>query len=166
MTGLDTLRPSLGSRHRKKIVGRGEGSGHGGSSTRGRKGQCARSGGGKMTGFEGGQMPLVRRIPKRGFTNIFRTEFNVVNLQEISGNFQDGESITADLLRQKGLVKRRGPIKILGSGDLAKKISIQADAFSGSAIAKIEAAGGKTEIVKRQLEKPSRGYGEKTQAKH
>lgn len=105
MIGLNNLRSQHGSRHRKKIVGRGEGSGHGGSATRGMKGQGSRSGDGKMSGFEGGQMPLARRIPKRGFTNRYRKEFDIVNLESLEKAFDTGAEITAEKLAQAGLVK-------------------------------------------------------------
>ena len=145
MTGLHTLRAAPGSRHRKKLLGRGVGTGHGRTSTRGSKGQKSRSGDGKMIGFEGGQMPLLRRIPKRGFTNKFRVPYNVVSLKELNARFEAGDSVTIKVLRDRGIVKRNGPIKILGSGQLEKKLSVQVDALSKSARTKIEAAGGSVE---------------------
>jgi len=148
MISLNNLKPQRGSHHRRKIVGRGEGSGHGGSATRGGKGQTARSGDGKMTGFEGGQMPLIRRIPKRGFSNKrFRKEYAVVNLDSLEKHFDAGVEISLKELKEKGLVKRTLPVKILGSGQLKKAFTVKANAFSQSALDKIKAAGGKTEVV-------------------
>src|SRR4051812_22110421 len=114
MIGLNNLKPAAGSRKRKKIIGRGEGSGHGGSATRGGKGQTARSGDGKMSTFEGGQIPLARRMPKRGFNNKFRVEFSVVNLSVLNELFDVNAEVTVEVLRDSGIVKRNGPIKILG----------------------------------------------------
>ncbi|MFC1500965.1 50S ribosomal protein L15 [Elusimicrobiota bacterium] len=148
MTGLNNLKPQAGSRHRRKIVGRGEGSGHGGSATRGMKGQKSRSGDTKMTGFEGGQMPLIRRIPKRGFTNKFRKEFEIVNIGKLSENFKTGAEIDLKVLKEKGLIKKDGLLKVLGDGEIKKSLNVKANAFSKSAIEKIEAAGGKVEILK------------------
>ncbi|HRY29518.1 MAG TPA: 50S ribosomal protein L15 [Elusimicrobiota bacterium] len=148
---LNTLRPAPGSRHRRKIVGRGEGSGHGGKgSTRGFKGQTARSGDKAIhPGFEGGQNPLIRRIPKRGFNNkTFRRAFCVVNVGDLEAVFEAGTAVAPDLLRSAGLANDKGPVKILGDGDLTKKFSVSAHAFSGSAKKKIEQAGGSTEILK------------------
>ncbi|MBN1824166.1 MAG: 50S ribosomal protein L15 [Endomicrobiales bacterium] len=145
MTGLNNLKPAPGSRHRKKIVGRGYGSGHGKTSTRGGKGQTARSGDGKMTGFEGGQMPLVRRIPKRGFVNRFRVEHLIVNVGLLSERFESGAEVTKQKLVEAGIIKGHGPLKILGDGELKKNLTVKADAFSRSAEEKISAAGGKTE---------------------
>lgn len=145
MIGLNNLRPAPGSRHRKKIVGRGEGSGHGGSSTRGRKGQTARSGDGKMSGFEGGQVPLVRRIPKRGFTSRSHTFYNVINLGTLSEVFDAGAEVTVEKIKEAGLIKRPLPVKILGEGEIKKALKIKVDAFSKSAEEKIKAAGGSIE---------------------
>lgn len=147
MLGLNNLRPAYGSRHRKKIVGRGEGSGHGGSSTRGRKGQKARSGDGKMVGFEGGQMPLLRRIPKRGFTSRFRNEFEIVNIGRLEP-LSSVQEFTPEVMREKGFLKKMLPVKILGDGELKRPITVKANAFSKSALDKIKAAGGKAEILK------------------
>ncbi len=149
MIGLHNLKPAPGSRHRKKIVGRGEGSGHGGQATRGGKGQTARSGDGKMTGFEGGQMPLVRRIPKRGFTNRFRLEYETVNVERLNGSFDAGAEITPDALKEKNLVKDTSRIKILGDGEIKKAFTVKAHAFSKSASEKITASGGKVEALKK-----------------
>jgi large subunit ribosomal protein L15 len=149
MISLNNLKPQAGARHRKKIVGRGEGSGHGGSATRGGKGQTARSGDGKMVGFAGGQMPLVRAIPKRGFNNArFRTEYAVVNVDALEKNFDAGQAVSVKELKEKGLLKRRLPVKVLGTGELKKALTVKADAFSASAMEKIKAAGGTAEIAK------------------
>lgn len=142
MIGLHNLRPAPGARHRKKIIGRGEGSGHGGSATRGRKGQRSRSGDGKMSGFEGGQIPLLRRIPKRGFTNISRVAYAVVNIGTLDKLFDSGNDITVEAIHQKGIAKRNLPVKILGNGEIKKALTIKVDAFSKSAEEKIKAAGG------------------------
>lgn len=142
MIGLNNLKPAPGSRHRKKIIGRGEGSGHGGSATRGSKGQKARSGDGKMVGFEGGQMPLLRRIPKRGFNNRFRVEYEIVNIEKLNEKFESGEQVDSIKLIEKGMIKKSNPLKILGNGNINKSLTIKANAFSKSAIDKIKAAGG------------------------
>jgi large subunit ribosomal protein L15 len=139
---LSRLKPRPGARHAKKRVGRGPGSGHGKTAGRGEKGQKSRTGYSQKRGFEGGQMPLHRRIPKRGFTNIFKEEFAVVNLSDLD-RFDAGSTVNEDSLRQAGLVKgRRRKIKILGTGEVSKKLNVTADRFSKSAKAKIEAAGG------------------------
>jgi large subunit ribosomal protein L15 len=129
----------------KKRVGRGMGSGMGKTSTRGHKGQRSRSGSRMMRGFEGGQMPLHRRMPKRGFTNIFRKEFNIVNLEKLAGL---GETtITPDLLRKAGVIKTKHPVKILGDGELSTALTVHAHKFSKSAQEKITKAGGKFEVL-------------------
>lgn len=139
---LSNLKPKQGSRHAKKRVGRGPGSGHGKTSGRGEKGQKSRSGYSRKLGFEGGQMPLHRRLPKRGFTNIFKKEFAVVNLEDLE-QFDTGATVDEPALREAGLIKGRNrPIKILGSGELSKKLTVEADRFSATARRKIEAAGG------------------------
>lgn len=139
---LSRLKPRSGARHARKRVGRGPGSGHGKTSGRGEKGQKSRSGYSRKVGFEGGQMPLHRRLPKRGFTNIFREEFAIVNLSDLD-QFESGSTINEDALRQVGLIKgRRRKIKVLGKGEVSKKLTVQADKFSKSARQKIEAAGG------------------------
>lgn len=143
---LHDLRPAPGSRKRPKRIGRGIGSGHGKTATKGHKGLLARSGGGKRPGFEGGQMPLKRRVPKRGFTNIFREEWDIVNLRDLER--LGIEEVTPAILMQKGLVRadaRR--IKVLGEGNITRPISIQAHRFSHSAAAKIQAAGGRPEVL-------------------
>ena len=147
---LDELKPAPGSRHRRKIVGRGIGSGHGAQSTRGMKGQRSRSGFSGMTGFEGGQIPLIRRIPKRGFRHtMFRTEYSVVNVGQFDKAYKANESVSPETLAEKGLVKGRHHIKVLGDGELQISLTVQAHAFSTSAKAKIEKAGGKVELLKR-----------------
>ena len=148
MIGLNNLKPAPGSKHRKKLVGRGEGSGHGGSATRGMKGQKGRSGDGVMTGFEGGQMPLVRRIPKRGFTSKFRKQFAVINIETLDKNFDTNAEITPEILRKQKFIKENYPIKVLGTGEIKKALKVKANAFSKSALEKIKASGGSTEIVK------------------
>lgn len=141
------LRPSDGSKKKKKRVGHGVGSGHGKTSCKGHKGQKARSGGTKGPGFEGGQMPLQRRLPKRGFKNIFKIEFAIVNLKDIN-KIEGVDVITPEILIEKGIVKNiKDGVKILGGGELQKPLTIKADAFSASASAKITAAGGKVEVL-------------------
>ena len=141
---LHDLKPAPGSRRKRKRKGRGPGSGTGKTSGRGHKGQQSRSGGGTPPGFEGGQMPLYRRLPKRGFNNSkFRTIYAIVNVGQLERAFDDGATVDADAIRDARLVNAKsGPIKILGSGDLTKKLNVQADRFSGSAKRKIEAVGG------------------------
>jgi len=145
MAELHDLSPSGGSHRNRKRVGRGPGSGWGKTAGRGENGQNARSGGGVRPGFEGGQMPLARRIPKRGFTNINRVEYQVVNLRDLD-RF-DGD-VTVDGLKAAGLVgSLRKPVKILGEGEIGKSLKVVAHAFTKSAQAKIEAAGGSVSIV-------------------
>jgi large subunit ribosomal protein L15 len=145
MVELHQLRPSEGSRRDRKRVGRGPGSGNGKTAGRGQKGQKARSGGSVAPGFEGGQMPLHRRIPKRGFTNVFRTEYQVVNVRHLA-EFE-GE-VTPSTLRARGRIRSaRLPVKILGDGDLEVALSVSAHAFSEAAKKKIEAAGGSVTIL-------------------
>jgi len=144
---LSRLRPPAGSRHRKVRVGRGMGSKLGKTSGKGNKGGKSRSGYRLRRGFEGGQMPLHRRLPKRGFTNIFRKEFAIVNVASL-GRFAAGETVTPERLRELGMVSDRSlPVKILGEGDLKVAINIRANAFSRSAQEKIAAAGGTWELV-------------------
>jgi large subunit ribosomal protein L15 len=139
---LSNLKPKKGARHAKKRVGRGPGSGHGKTSSRGEKGQKSRSGFSRALGFEGGQMPLHRRLPKRGFTNIFKKEYAVVNASDLE-RFDDGATVDESALRQAGLVKGQNDgIKILGDGKLSKKLTVVAAKFSASARKQIEAAGG------------------------
>jgi large subunit ribosomal protein L15 len=139
---LSELSPADGSNKAKKRVGRGPGSGTGKTSGRGHKGQKSRSGYSGRIGFEGGQMPLIRKIPKRGFTNIFRTEFTVINVGALEGF--EGE-VTPESLRSHGLIRARLKVKVLGSGELTTALTVKADAFSKSAREKIEAAGGRCE---------------------
>lgn len=144
---LHDLKPAPGAKKRRKRIGRGPGSGHGKTATKGHKGLLARSGGGKRPGFEGGQMPLIRRLPKFGFTNPFRTEYAVVNVRSFE-NWSGGETVTPQAMVDAGLVKRKTlPIKILGTGALKKSLVIQAHKFSKSAEAKIRAAGGRVEVI-------------------
>ncbi len=145
---LHTLRPAPGAKKPRKRVGRGPGSGHGKTAGRGHKGQKSRSGYSRRFGFEGGQMPLVRQIPKRGFTNIFRIEYQLVHVKDLEDQFEEGAVVTLELLAAKGLIRpKKGPVKVLADGDLTKKLKVQAHKFSQSAQAKIEAAGGSCEVV-------------------
>jgi len=147
MSGLHELKPLSGSRRSPKRVGRGESSGHGKTSGRGNKGQNSRSGRRKRhPAFEGGQMPLVRRVPKRGFHNLFRTEFAVVNVESLN-RFAAGSVVGELELRAAGLLKARLPVKILGQGTLDQALTVRARSFSAAARQKIEAAGGKAETV-------------------
>ncbi len=140
---LNELSPGLGSRHKIKRVGRGDASGHGGTSTRGHKGQKSRSGGYHKRGFEGGQMPLQRRLPKVGFTNIFRKEYSIINLGKLLV-FDKGTEITPQLLIEKGLIKKlRDGLKVLGGGTIDRALTIKGALVTKQARAKIEAAGGK-----------------------
>ena len=141
---LHELTPSEGSRFSRRRIGRGDSSGQGKTSGRGQKGQKAR---GKVrVGFEGGQMPLYRRIPKRGFTNINRKEYAVVNLDGLN-RFDDGAEVTPESIKEAGLVKKSSAVKVLGNGKLNKKLTVKASKFSATAVAAIEAAGGKTEVI-------------------
>ena len=145
---LHELSKVEGSTHRRKVVGRGPGSGHGKTSGRGEKGQKARSGGGVHIWFEGGQTPLYKRLPRRGFSNArFATKYAVVNVSDLN-RFKDGEVVTPELLIESGLVKKElNGIKILGKGTLEKKLTVKANRFTNSAIAKIEELGGTTEVI-------------------
>jgi large subunit ribosomal protein L15 len=144
---LSDLRPSPGSKKKPKRVGRGDGSGHGKTACRGHKGQGARSGGGTRPGFEGGQMPLQRRLPKRGFHNPFRVEMAVANLGELE-KFPAGSEVTPELLAERGLIGgKRARIKILGAGSLSKALTVKAHGFSAKARERIEACGGKVELI-------------------
>jgi large subunit ribosomal protein L15 len=144
---LDDLKPAAGSNKNRKRVGRGDGSGHGKTSCRGHKGQGARSGGGTKPGFEGGQMPLQRRLPKRGFHNPSRIEMSVVNLERLEV-FPSGSEVTPEQLVQQGLVRGKDKrIKILGDGSLSKSLIVKAHGFSAKAKEKIEALGGKAELI-------------------
>ena len=144
---LDELKPGYGSNKKPKRVGRGDGSGHGKTSCRGHKGQGARSGGGTKPGFEGGQMPLQRRLPKRGFHNPFRIEMSVVNLTQLEA-FASGAEVTPESLCAQGFVRGKNPrVKILGDGSLSKPLIVKAHGFSAKAKEKIEASGGKAELI-------------------
>jgi len=144
---LNELKPPKGSKPKKKRVGRGEASGRGKTCGRGHKGQGARSGGGKPPWFEGGQMRLVRRLPKRGFKNFTRVEYDVVNVERLD-KFEDDTIITPELLRDTGIIRKtNSKIKVLGDGELTKQLTVQVHNFSKSAAAKIEAAGGKAEVI-------------------
>ena len=144
---LTGLKPPKGAKHAKKRVGRGQGSGNGKTAGRGHKGAKSRSGFKHKRGFEGGQMPLHRRVPKRGFHNPFREEFDVVNLDTLSERFDNGTEITPELLRERGLVSRNQRVKVLGRGDVSKALTVRAHKFSGKAAEKIAAAGGSTEVL-------------------
>ena len=144
---LYELSPAAGSTKEVKRVGRGHGSGNGKTAGKGHKGQNARSGGGVRPGFEGGQMPMTRRIPKRGFNNIFAVKYATVNVSDLE-KFVEGTVVDAELLKASGLVKKTGNgIKILGNGELTKNLTVKANAFSESAKEKIEKAGGKAEVM-------------------
>jgi large subunit ribosomal protein L15 len=147
---LHELKAPPGSSRAKKRKGRGAATGQGKTAGRGMNGQNSRSGGGTRLGFEGGQMPLYRRIPKRGFTNIWRTEYETVNVSALDV-FDDGAEITKDALIEKGLIRKsKNGLKILGDGELTKKLTVKADKFSKSAAAKIDAAGGAAELVTKE----------------
>ena len=144
---LHELSPAAGSRKAPKRLGRGTGSGLGRNAGKGEKGQNSRSGGGVRPGFEGGQMPLYRRLPKRGFTNIFAKEYSALNIDRLN-IFEDGTVVTPELLLEMKIVKKaKNGVKILGNGELQKKLTVKAAKFSKVAIEKIEAAGGKVEVV-------------------
>jgi large subunit ribosomal protein L15 len=144
---LDDLRPAPGSNKKRKRVGRGDGSGHGKTSCRGHKGQGARSGGNVQPGFEGGQMPLQRRLPKRGFHNPFRVQMSVVNLSQLEA-LADASEIGPENLAAQGLIAGKNRrVKILGEGSLSRALTVKAHGFSASAKEKIEAAGGKAELI-------------------
>jgi large subunit ribosomal protein L15 len=142
---LHGLTPAKGSTHKKKRVGRGPGSGLGKTAGKGEKGQKSRSGYSRRPGFEGGQMPLVRRVPKRGFTNIFRTEYAVINVGDLAELPEDTGAITPESLAEAGLVRAGRPLKVLGTGEVGRAVTVTAHKFSKSARAKIEAAGGRCE---------------------
>ena len=154
---LHDLKPRPGAKHRRKRLGQGESSGHGKTAGRGGKGQTARSGSSIRIGFEGGQMPLIRRIPKRGFNNArFTTQYIGVNVGDLN-KFDDGAKVDETALRAVGLANGRADgIKILGEGELSKKLTVTASAFSASAKAKIEAKGGKCEVIARKTAEPAK----------
>ena len=142
-----TLKPAAGSKHSKKRVGRGHGTGQGTQAGRGHKGAQSRSGYHFKRGFEGGQMPLHRRVPKRGFHNPFRIEYAVVNLDTLAERFDAGTVVTPELLRERGVIHGAGQVKVLARGDIAKKLTVRAHKFSGKAAEKIAAAGGVAEAI-------------------
>ncbi|MDD6826681.1 MAG: 50S ribosomal protein L15 [Oscillospiraceae bacterium] len=143
---LHELTPGQPSKNSKR-VGRGNGSGNGKTAGKGHKGQKARSGGGVRIGFEGGQMPIMRRIPKRGFNNIFAKKFAIINVSDLN-KFTDGTVVDAELLKAAGLIKKEyDGVKVLGNGDVTSKVTVKAAKFSQSAVEKIEKAGGKTEVM-------------------
>lgn len=145
---LHELSPVPGSTKERKRIGRGPASGQGKTAGKGHKGQKARAGRGMQIGFEGGQMPLQRRIPKRGFNNIFRKEFATVNISSLDKVFNDGDTVTIEALVASGLVKKTlDGVKVLGNGEISKKLTVQVNAYSETAKSKIEAAGGKAEVV-------------------
>lgn len=147
---LTDLKPTPGSRHRKRRLGLGEGSGHGQTATRGQKGQRARSGDGRMPGFEGGQTPLLRRVPKMGFSNAaFRVEYQVVSLEDIDRVFKNQKEVTLEALKRHGMIRGARPVKVLSDGKLSLAYKISAHAFSKTALEKIKQAGGTAEVVKR-----------------
>jgi large subunit ribosomal protein L15 len=146
---LHEIKPAPGSTKRRKVVGRGRGSGRGTTAGRGGKGQTARTGSSIPAWFEGGQMPLIRRLPKRGFTNIFKKNYAIINI-EILDRFESGQEITPALLVSQGLIRSRNDgVKVLGTGALTKTLTVHAHKFSQSAAAKIDAAGGKVQVIER-----------------
>ena len=162
---LHDLKPRPGAKHRRKLLGRGESSGHGKTSGRGGKGQSARSGSSIRPGFEGGQMPLFRRMPKRGFNNARHTTAYIgVNLEELN-RFEEGARVDAIALKSVGLANGKGAgIKILGSGELKKKLTVSAHAFSASAKQKIEAKGGTVELIAKTVHQATRGSAQAARA--
>lgn len=147
---LSDLTPAPGATKSRKRLGRGPGSGHGKTSGRGHKGRGSRSGGNTPPGYEGGQMPLQRRLPKHGFRNPFRQEFTIVNLGQLEERFEAGTVVDAEALRAKGLVRGyKRPIKVLADGTLTKPLTVKANKFSAAAIQRLQAAGGAAEVVQR-----------------
>ena len=142
---LNEVGPDKGARKKRRRIGRGEGSGRGGTAGRGTKGQNARSGGGVHLGFEGGQMPLHRRVPKRGFTNVFKVRYEILNIKDLS-SFSSGETVDRDALRKAGLLHKRWAVKLLGVGDISHPLTVKLDKVSQGAREKIESAGGKVEL--------------------
>ncbi|MCT4605191.1 MAG: 50S ribosomal protein L15 [Marinisporobacter sp.] len=144
---LHELRPAEGSTKNRKRLGRGTATGQGKTAGRGQDGQKSRSGGSVKPGFEGGQMPLYRRLPKRGFTNVFKKQWTIINIDTLN-KFDEGTVVTPALLLEKGIIKKVvDGVKVLGNGELQKKVTVQAHKFSQSAVEKIEAAGGKAEVI-------------------
>jgi large subunit ribosomal protein L15 len=153
---LNRLKPPKGARRAPKRVGRGPGTGHGKTAGRGHKGAQSRSGFRNKRGFEGGQMPLHRRVPKRGFRNPFRVAYAVVNLDTLAEVFDGGSSVTPEVLRERGLVRdATAPVKVLGRGEVTKKLTVRAHKFSGSAAKKITDAGGSVEVIGRKAGAPA-----------
>jgi large subunit ribosomal protein L15 len=148
-TGVHHLAPAAGATHARKRVGRGPGSGHGKTAGRGHKGQKSRSGYRHMRGFEGGQMPLHRRLPKRGFTNVFRREYDPVNLKLLA-SFEAGQEISPETLHAFGFTGKNALVKILGDGEVSRALTVRAHKFSASARAKIEKAGGRCEVIETE----------------
>ena len=146
---LNELSPAIGSKTEAKRKGRGAGSGNGKTAGRGHKGQNARTGGGVRPGFEGGQIPLYRRLPKRGFTNsLFKKDYAIINLETLDKIFNDGDAVSMEVLLEKGIVKKElNGLKVLARGEITKKLTVKAAIFSASAKEKIEAAGGKAEVI-------------------
>jgi large subunit ribosomal protein L15 len=156
---LDELRPAPGSVKKRKRVGRGPGSGHGKTSTKGQKGQKSRSGGGTRAGFEGGQMPLYRRLPKRGFLPYGgKTEFAIVNVGDLSGRFAAGSVIDPDAMVSSGLIRKsgRGAVKVLGDGAVAHALTVRAHKVSEGAKQKLEAAGGRVEVLPARAQRAAK----------
>jgi len=147
MLTLSNLRPNPGAKKRKKRVGRGIGSGHGKTSGRGTKGAGARSGKEKGPWFEGGQTPLYRRVPKRGFKNPFKKEYAIINLEVLENKFKENEEVTPIILKERKIVKKNLPVKVLGKGEITKPLILKVHAISSSAKEKIEKIGGKVEII-------------------
>ena len=147
---IHTIQPAIGATTSEKRLGRGIGSGLGKTSGKGHKGQWARSGGGVRPGFEGGQTPIARRLPKRGFNNKWAITYDIVNVSDLDKKFNDGDTVTVEMLAEKRLIssKHNGGVKVLGNGQLTKKLTVQADKFSASAKTAIEAAGGVAEVLK------------------
>ena len=144
---INDLSPAKGSKKKRKRVGRGPGSGHGKTSCRGNKGQKSRSGGGPRLGFEGGQMPLQRRLPKRGFTNIFKKHYSIINVKDLN-RFKPNSTLNVEVLKEAGLVKKiRDGIKLLGNGEISHPVVIRVDRVSKTAKEKIQAAGGQVEVI-------------------
>ena len=144
---LHDVRPAAGARKARKRVGRGPGSGNGKTAGRGENGQKSRSGYSRKRGFEGGQMPLKRRVPKRGFTNIFRVEYRTVNVDRLN-ELPAGSEVTPEFLQKLGLLRKgKSPVKVLGNGELTIALTVRAHKYTGSAVQKIEAAGGKAEVI-------------------
>lgn len=163
---LNEIRPARGAVRKRKRVGRGTGSGTGGTAGYGHKGEQARSGASKRKSFEGGQMKLTRRIPKFGFTNLFRVEYQVVNVRLLDQRFQDGDQVDAATLLEHGLLhKKSWPIKVLGDGELSKKLTVSVHAVSASARTKIENAGGSVQIQSLESLRPRKSSGADSAAK-